>query len=103
MAQRCYYEVLGVERTATDEELRKAYRRLALKYHPGESTRIYTRTWRSSDESPTSCDHVHVLADACMGLSWSDKNPDNLEECARLFHDIQHAYEVLTDPQERAW
>jgi DnaJ-class molecular chaperone len=34
MADRDYYEVLGVERSATEEQLRKAYRGLARKYHP---------------------------------------------------------------------
>jgi molecular chaperone DnaJ len=34
MAKRCYYEVLEVERTANDAQLKAAFRKLAMQYHP---------------------------------------------------------------------
>jgi molecular chaperone DnaJ len=34
MAKRDYYEVLGVARNAGEADIKKAYRRLAMKYHP---------------------------------------------------------------------
>ena len=81
-AKKCHYEVLGVDKTVNDEELKKAYRKLALKYHPGTG-------------------HHTTLSPDLPFLV--DKNPDNVEECNRIFHLIQNAYEVLSDPQERAW
>ena len=34
MAKRDYYEVLGLTRGAGESEIKKAYRRVAMKYHP---------------------------------------------------------------------
>ncbi|EQB53697.1 DnaJ domain-containing protein [Colletotrichum gloeosporioides Cg-14] len=62
----CYYELLAVERDATDDEIKKAYRKRALELHP-------------------------------------DRNYGDVDNATRRFAEVQAAYEVLSDPQERAW
>ncbi|KAI4719238.1 DnaJ-domain-containing protein [Aureobasidium sp. EXF-10727] len=61
-----YYTLLGIERDATEDDIKKAYRRKALELHP-------------------------------------DRNYGNVESATALFAEVQSAYQVLSDPQERAW
>lgn len=64
MAKRDFYEVLGLEKGASDDEIKKAFRKLAVKYHP-------------------------------------DKNKGN-EEAEEKFKEINEAYQVLSNPEEKA-
>jgi molecular chaperone DnaJ len=62
MAKRDYYEVLGVSRDAADGDLKKAYRRLAMKYHPDRNP-----------DNPDAEGHFKEVKEAYEVLSDSDK------------------------------
>lgn len=59
-AKRDFYEVLGVERSATDQEIKSAYRKLALKYHPDRNPGDKTAEERFKEAAEA----YAVLADA---------------------------------------
>ena len=59
MAKRDYYDVLGVNKSADKEEIKKAYRKLALKHHPDKN-----KGDKSSEEKfKEASEAYHVLSD----------------------------------------
>jgi len=59
MAKKDYYEVLGVLKSASSEEIKKAYRKLALKYHPDKNKGDKTAESKFKEASEA----YHVLSD----------------------------------------
>ena len=59
MAKRAYYDVLGVTKSASNDEIKKAYRKLALKYHPDK-----TKGDKASEEKfKEASEAYHILSD----------------------------------------
>jgi DnaJ like chaperone protein len=44
------YKILEIERTATDDEVKKAYRKMAVKYHPDKVSHLGDDVRKSADE-----------------------------------------------------
>jgi len=60
VSKRDYYEVLGVAKTATDVEIKSAYRKLAMKHHPDKNPGDHT----AEDKFKEAAEAYAILADA---------------------------------------
>tara|TARA_A100001011_G_scaffold390532_1_gene474163 strand:- start:12222 stop:13349 length:1128 start_codon:yes stop_codon:yes gene_type:complete len=59
VAKRDYYEILGVNKSASQEEIKKAYRKLALKFHPDKNK----GDKKSEEKFKEASEAYHVLSD----------------------------------------
>ncbi len=74
MAKRDYYEVLGVKRGASDDEIKKAYRRLAMKHHPDRNSDDETAAQRFKEAREA----YDVLSDAGKRATYDQFGHDGL-------------------------
>src|SRR5690349_14022435 len=90
--KRDYYEILGVSRSATDEELKKAYRKAALKYHPDRNPgdrQAEERFKEASEAYQVLCDpERRAMYDRFGHAAFEQGGPGGFEFGAGGFEDI---------------
>src|SRR3954453_15198072 len=88
--KRDYYEVLGVKRDATPEEIKKAYRQLALKNHPDKNPGDPEAERRFKEGAEA----YEVLSDQAKRQSYARYGHAGLEGAG--VHDFRHAEDIMS-------
>ena len=74
MAKRDYYEVLGIERGASEEEVKKAYRKMAMQYHPDRNP----DDTKAEDKFKETAEAYEVLSDPKKRQTYDQFGHDGL-------------------------
>lgn len=88
MTYKDYYSILGVQKAATPEEIRKAYRQLALKYHPDKNKGDKTAEEKFKDINEAN----EVLSD-----------PEKRKKYDQFGQDWEHYQEAAKDGEKFDW
>lgn len=95
MTKRDYYEILGVSRNATKEEIKKAYRRLALKYHPDRNP----GDKEAEEKFKEAAEAYEVLSDDQKRAIYDRYGHEGLKNSGGYtdFHDINDIFSAFSD------
>lgn len=94
MSKRDYYEVLGVSRNATPDEIKKAYRQMALKYHPDRNP----SNKEAEEKFKEAAEAYDVLGDPEKHQRYNQFGHDGMRGTyARDFHDINEIFTTFGD------
>jgi molecular chaperone DnaJ len=101
MAKRDYYEVLGVDRNASADEIKKAYRKLALKYHPDRVAEAEKK--QATEKFKEATEAYEVLSDSKKKAQYDQYGHTAFQGGSGYsngFGSTEHAEEVFRDFME---
>lgn len=84
MTKRDYYEILGVSRNATPEEIKKAYRKMAIKFHPDKNP----DNKGAEDKFKEAAEAYEVLGDADKRSRYDRFGHDGLRNSSSGFQEM---------------
>ncbi len=95
MSKRDYYEVLGVERSASDRDISRAYRQLAIKYHPDSNQGDEEATTKFKEASEA----YEVLSDAQKRSVYDQYGHAGIEQGGggAGFSDVEDIFDAFGD------
>ena len=100
MAKRDYYEVLGINRDASESDLKKVYRRLAMKFHPDKNPDDPEAESRFTEVKEA----YEILSDSAeLGFFLINVNLLEAKRIGHKFHQNAIVFSKALKPPELIW